>query len=176
MNRFLVVAAALIVLGGCGKEEEPPAMEQAETPSPSAEAMGERAEGLAEQAEQAQTMADEAAAVAESAAEEAETAADEAAVAAEQAAEEATTAADRGKQVYDMTCFACHAQGIAGAPKLGDKSLWEPRIVKGMDALVSNAINGFQGSTGVMPPKGGRMDLSDEDVRAAVSYMVEQVQ
>lgn len=180
MNRFLVLAAALIVLGGCGKEEEPPAMEQAETPSPSAEAMGERAEGLAEQAEQAQTMADEAAAAAEGAAEEAETAADEAAVAAEQAAEqaaeEATTVADRGKQVYDTTCFACHAEGIAGAPKLGDKSLWEPRIVKGMDALVSNAINGFQGSTGVMPPKGGRMDLSDEDVRAAVSYMVEQVQ
>ncbi len=81
---------------------------------------------------------------------------------------------DKGKQIYDMVCFACHAQGIAGSPKLGDKAAWAPRIAQGMDILVSHAVNGFQGSTGVMPPKGGRMDLSDDDVKAAVSYMVDQ--
>jgi cytochrome c5 len=81
---------------------------------------------------------------------------------------------DKGKQIYDSVCFACHAQGIVGAPKIGDKEAWAPRIAQGMDTLVSHAVNGFQGKTGVMPPKGGRMDLSDEDIRAAVSYMVGQ--
>lgn len=81
---------------------------------------------------------------------------------------------DKGKAVYDGSCFACHTSGVAGAPKLGDKAAWEPRVAQGMETLVARAIQGFQGQSGIMPPKGGRADLSDADVKAAVMYMVEQ--
>jgi cytochrome c5 len=87
----------------------------------------------------------------------------------------AETSADPGKTAYDKICFACHAQGIAGAPKFGDKAAWEPRLQKGVDMLVSNVVNGFQGETGVMPPRGGLPNLSDEDVRASVIYMLQAV-
>ena len=79
---------------------------------------------------------------------------------------------DQGKKVYDSTCTACHAAGVAGAPKFGDKALWAPRIAQGMDTLYTHAIKGFQGKVGMMPPKGGSMSLSDADVKAAVDYMV----
>ncbi|MFH0343737.1 MAG: c-type cytochrome [Chromatiales bacterium] len=81
---------------------------------------------------------------------------------------------DKGKAVYDGSCFACHTSGVAGAPKLGDKAAWEPRVALGMETLVARAIGGFQGQGGIMPPKGGRADLADADVKAAVMYMVEQ--
>ena len=84
--------------------------------------------------------------------------------------------ADVGKATYDKACFACHALGIAGAPKLGDKDAWTSRIAQGMDVMVRHSIEGFTGSTGFMPPKGGRVDLSDDEVKAAVVYMVEQSQ
>jgi cytochrome c5 len=77
-----------------------------------------------------------------------------------------------GKSVYESACVACHASGLAGAPKIGDQAAWGPRIAQGLATLEQHAIGGFQGSTGVMPPKGGRMDLSDEAVRAAVEHMV----
>ena len=85
----------------------------------------------------------------------------------------AAPAADlaKGKSVYAAACFVCHATGAAGAPLLGNKALWEPRLAQGMDVLNANAINGKGG----MPPKGGRMDLSDDDIRAAVAYMVDEV-
>ena len=76
-----------------------------------------------------------------------------------------------GKAVYDKACFACHKMGIAGSPKFGDKALWAPRIAQGMDVLNEHALKGFKGKTGMMPPKGGRTDLSDEEVIAAVEYM-----
>ena len=72
--------------------------------------------------------------------------------------------------LYTTTCSACHATGAAGAPKLGDKGAWTARIASGMDGLVSAAING----KGVMPPKGGNANLSDDDIRLIVEYMVEQ--
>ncbi|KHD05469.1 hypothetical protein PN36_04940 [Candidatus Thiomargarita nelsonii] len=81
-----------------------------------------------------------------------------------------------GEEIYNTACVACHAMGVAGAPKVGDKDNWAPRIAKGMDTLSTNALQGFQGEIGVMPPKGGRMDLSDDRVKAAVAYMVSQVQ
>lgn len=84
--------------------------------------------------------------------------------------------AGRGKQVFQSACFACHGTGAAGAPKIGDKAAWKDRIAKGMDVLRQRAINGFQGAKGVMPPKGGRMELSDDDVAAAVAYMVSESQ
>jgi cytochrome c5 len=81
-----------------------------------------------------------------------------------------------GEDIYNGTCFACHATGAAGAPKIGDKADWGPRIAKGTDTLVQHAINGFQGEKGIMPPKGGRADFSDDAVAAAVKYMVSKAQ
>jgi cytochrome c5 len=85
----------------------------------------------------------------------------------------AAKAAD-GKGTYDKACFVCHAAGVAGAPKLGDKADWGPRIAQGLDTLHTHAIKGFQGKKGVMPAKGGNMSLSDADVKAAVDFMVSQ--
>lgn len=83
------------------------------------------------------------------------------------------SAAD-GAQVYNSACFACHKTGVANAPKVGDAAAWAPRIEQGNDTLYKHAIEGFQGAKGVMPPKGGYAHLSDEDVKAAVDYMVAQ--
>lgn len=77
-----------------------------------------------------------------------------------------------GDQVYTKACFACHGTGAAGAPKVGDAADWSARASKGMEAMVQNAIKGFQGSAGVMPPKGGHPYLSDDDIKAAVDYMM----
>ncbi len=74
----------------------------------------------------------------------------------------------KGESVYGMACLACHATGAAGAPKLGDKAAWAPRIAQGMEVLHASAING----KGTMPAKGGRVDLSDADIQSAVAYMV----
>jgi len=81
-------------------------------------------------------------------------------------------AATDGKAVYNSGCMACHAAGVAGAPKLTDKADWKPRIASGKKTLYGHAIKGYQGKKGVMPPKGGFMNLSDADVKAAVDYMV----
>ena len=78
-----------------------------------------------------------------------------------------------GQQVYDTACAACHAAGVAGAPKMGDAAAWSPRISQGADTLTKHAIEGFQGNSGFMPAKGGRADLSDESIQAAVDYMVD---
>ena len=77
-----------------------------------------------------------------------------------------------GKSTYESVCAMCHGTGIAGAPKAGDAAAWSDRIAKGNDVLYVSAISGFQGSTGMMPAKGGRADLSDEAVKAAVDHMV----
>ena len=80
-------------------------------------------------------------------------------------------AATPGEDTYNKACVACHATGVAGAPKLGDKADWGPRVAKGKDLLYTHAIQGYTGPKGVMPPKGGMANLSDEQVRAAVDYM-----
>lgn len=79
--------------------------------------------------------------------------------------------ADAGKKIYDSACVACHGAGVAGAPKLGDKANWAPRIKQGSATLYEHAIKGFQGKAGFMPPKGGS-SASDEEIKAAVDYMV----
>ena len=71
---------------------------------------------------------------------------------------------------YQQNCFACHASGAAGAPKLDDAQAWEERTEKGMDAMMANVINGVN----VMPPKGLCMTCSDDDLRAIVDYMLAQ--
>ncbi len=88
----------------------------------------------------------------------------------------ATPATIDGKQVYDTGCVACHGAGIAGAPRVGDSDAWADRIGAGLESMVANAINGFQGSQGMMPAKGGNPSLSDEEIEAAVEYMVAESQ
>lgn len=74
----------------------------------------------------------------------------------------------KGEQVYTSTCLACHGAGVLGAPKFGDKAAWGPRIAQGIDTLHTHALDGIR----MMPPKGGNATLKDEDVKAAVDYMV----
>lgn len=74
----------------------------------------------------------------------------------------------KGEQVYTANCLSCHGAGVLGAPKFGDKAMWGPRIAQGADTLHTNALNGIR----MMPPKGGNASLKDEDVKAAVDYMV----
>jgi len=100
--------------------------------------------------------------------------ADEPQVAEAQQAEPVATTMS-GPQVYNAACNACHGAGIGGAPTLTDAANWTARIDQGTDTLYDHAINGYQGSAGYMPPKGGRLDLSDEEIQAAVDYMVSEV-
>jgi cytochrome c5 len=99
----------------------------------------------------------------------------EAAAAAQQAAAPAQQAAASpqkadGKAVYDKVCFACHQVSVANSPKLGDQAAWAPRIKTGMDSLVQSVIKG----KGAMPPKAGNPALSEQEIRAAVDFMVSQ--
>mgnify|MGYP000094242722 FL=1 len=84
------------------------------------------------------------------------------------------TAIIDGKKIYNGMCVACHGAGVAGAPRVGDKGAWAERIDKGATTLYANAINGVQGSSGVMPAKGGNPALSDDEIKAVVDYMVAQ--
>jgi cytochrome c5 len=76
-----------------------------------------------------------------------------------------------GEQAYQKICSACHAQGVGGAPKIGDHAAWNPRIAQGKEMLYKHAIGGYQGGKGVMPPRGGTA-WPDETIRAAVDHMV----
>ena len=71
-------------------------------------------------------------------------------------------------RTYQNACMSCHASGAAGAPKTGDKAAWKARIAAGMDTMVTNAIKG----KGAMPPKGGRTNLTDAQIKSVVKYMV----
>ncbi len=86
----------------------------------------------------------------------------------------AVVAAGGGEKTYNTFCMACHMTGAANAPKLGDKAAWAPRIAKGMDALVQSSINGVAGTA--MPPRGTCATCSDDDLKAAVEYMVSKSQ
>jgi cytochrome c5 len=76
-----------------------------------------------------------------------------------------------GATIYATVCKACHEMGVAGAPKTGDKAAWAPRIAQGKAALYASATNGKN----AMPPKGGAADLSENELKAAVDYLVGQV-
>ena len=90
--------------------------------------------------------------------------------AAEKTAAPAASAAADGKKIYEATCAVCHATGVAGAPKTGDKAAWAARLKGGMDALYRTALTG----KGAMPAKGGNTSLSDAEVKAAVDYLAGQ--
>lgn len=79
-----------------------------------------------------------------------------------------------GEQVYQKFCSTCHKTGVANAPKFADKAAWEPRVAKGKDVLYQSAINGVAGTA--MTPKGSCMNCSDDELKAAVDYMVENAQ
>lgn len=72
--------------------------------------------------------------------------------------------------IYNTFCVACHGTGVAGAPKLGDKAAWEPRIAQGRDILNNHALQGFN----AMPAKGTCMDCSDEEIIKTIDYMISQ--
>jgi len=80
-----------------------------------------------------------------------------------------------GPQVYNQACFACHGAGIGGAPKLGDGPDWAPRLAQGREVINEHVLLGYTGGQGYMPPKGGRIDLSDEEILAGLEYMLEQL-
>ncbi len=79
-----------------------------------------------------------------------------------------------GSVIYDSLCKTCHDTGAGGAP-LMTRAAWSDRIGKGTETLVQHAIDGFQGSAGVMPPRGGNPSLSDDQVRASVEWMLDNL-
>jgi cytochrome c5 len=82
--------------------------------------------------------------------------------------------AAKGQGIYMNFCAPCHATGVAGAPKVGDKAAWAPRLKQGEKLLVERAIKGFQGSSGFMPARGGNAALNDTEMADAVAYMAVQ--
>lgn len=87
-------------------------------------------------------------------------------------AETATAAGPRsGADVYDQACFACHGSGVLGAPKINVADQWSPRLENGFDTVWENAIKGIGG----MPAKGGCMDCSDDDIKAAIEHMISEI-
>ncbi|MFK7897949.1 MAG: cytochrome c5 family protein [Myxococcota bacterium] len=83
---------------------------------------------------------------------------------------------ERGRVVWTGTCIQCHSIGLGGAPLIGNQALWAPRIEKGIEVLIAHAQEGFYGDEGEMPARGGNEALSDEDIEAAVRFMVSRAQ
>jgi cytochrome c5 len=141
-----------------------------ESPAMTAQAMAERTKPVGEVKVDPNAPATPALAAAPAADASAAPAATTAAGAATPAAASDATG-DKGKTTYESVCVTCHKDGIAGAPKLGDKASWEARVAQGKDLLYEHALKG----KGVMPAKGGRLDLPDGDIKAAVDYMTAQL-
>jgi cytochrome c5 len=159
MKRVLVLLAIFLITLACSKKEETKTEGvKQETPAEQKSAMT----GQSQEQPATETARQE---------EEQKTApAESSAGTSEQAGSETTAAGGQGKEVYQRTCSSCHETGVAGAPKAGDRQAWSSRLEKGEDQLVQNAINGI----GAMPPKGGDPSLGEEEIRAAVNYMIEQ--
>ncbi len=79
---------------------------------------------------------------------------------------------ETGKQVYTRTCSLCHNEGEESAPRLTNSATWTERATKGEETLIKHAIEGFKGDRGTMPPRGDNADLTDEEVAAAVKFMI----
>lgn len=148
LKKLLLPLMVAVFLTACGKEEPAPAPEAAPEATAPAEAPA------------AEAPATETTAPAEPAAEAAPAA--------------AATDLAAGEGVYKKTCFLCHGTGAGGAPMLTHAD-WDARIAEGKDVLYKHAMEGFTGSKGMMPPRGGNLALSDDEVKAAVDYMLAQV-
>lgn len=81
-----------------------------------------------------------------------------------------------GEQAYQKTCALCHASTAMGAPMLGSKEDWAPRIAQGTEVLYRHALEGYVGEKGAMPERGGNPSLDDATLKAAVDYMVAKAQ
>lgn len=90
------------------------------------------------------------------------------------AAPAAAGGARSGSAVFHSVCFVCHATGAAGAPKVGDKAAWKPRIAKGINTLWQHAIHGFSSNGLSMPPRGTCGNCSDQELKNAIEYMISQ--
>ncbi|HAQ38606.1 MAG TPA: cytochrome c5 family protein [Saprospirales bacterium] len=85
-----------------------------------------------------------------------------------------TTHAPETIALYDKYCTVCHKEGIAGAPKIGDATLWGPRAEKGMATLVKHVTEGYTGETGIMPAKGTCMECTEDNYKNLITYMLDQ--
>lgn len=148
---ILIVLVASLALLGCSQEEK---TATAPLPAEKPKVMQQTQEKVEQVAEQAQEKVAQVGEQAKAVVEKAENA----------------LSSVSGEAVYTKACLSCHKLGIAGAPKTGDKAAWTPLVASGIEQLHNNAING----KGKMPAKGGNATLSDDEVRAAVEYMVEQ--
>lgn len=142
-TKILALLLSALLLTACGKQAEATTEQKADAP----------------QAQTTQTAASQPAAAAPAAA-----SAPSSSAGGDQAA--------AGAKVFKSTCFMCHQTGAAGAPIFGNKGDWAPRIAKGKDTLYKHALEGFTGDKGTMPAKGGNAALKDEEIKAAVDYMV----
>ena len=166
-TRKLIAALALSLMWGCSSKTEeepaqPAAQPQAVAPAPPA-AVPEQPMAAEAPKQAMEAMRSEA-----PAAPAAETKAAEPAP----AAPAPSVANAEGEEVFNGSCMMCHKTGVGGAPKIGDKTDWEPRLKQGMDVLYKHALEGFKGQKGMMPPRGGNTRLKDDQVKAAVDYMV----
>jgi cytochrome c5 len=142
-TKILALLLSALLLTACGKQAQATTEQKADAP----------------QAQATQTTASQPAAPAATAA-------------ATQTSAGGDDQAGAGAKVFKSTCFMCHQTGAAGAPIFGNKADWAPRIAKGKDTLYKHALGGFTGDKGTMPAKGGNASLIDEEVKAAVDYMV----
>ena len=142
MNKVLItIVAATLVIAGCGDKQDA-ASDAMDTTTGMASDVAESAGEMASDAKEGVS----------------------------EAVSEVSDGGATGQKIYKQSCQACHANGVANAPKPGDKAAWAPRIATGMDAMLATAKKG----KGAMPPKGTCMGCSDDDLKAAIEYMVSQ--
>lgn len=182
MRQLLIALMALGLMTACSDEPEQKAQEQENATEHTIEQSAEQAasgmEAAGEEVEVVTEAADDAGDAMAEATEEAQQAADEAAQAVEETAEAAEAqveevadqvAGREPKEIYNTYCVACHASGVAGAPKLGDTQAWQSRLdARGHDGLVRNSLDGFK----AMPAKGTCGDCSDDEIEATVDWML----
>ncbi|MFK5925743.1 MAG: c-type cytochrome [Desulfuromusa sp.] len=172
---IMIALAVCLFVVGCSKDDDKSTPAQGSAPAPKAvekPAVVEKVEQVVEKTKEKVAQATEQ--VQEKVAEVTEKAKEKVAQVTTQAQGLIATAlpsvSGNGQAVYTKSCASCHKIGIIGAPKTGDKAAWAPRISGGTESLVKSAING----KGKMPAKGGSSSLTDNEVKAAVEYMVEQ--
>ena len=164
----LEVARAVVYMSNqAGGKFAEPAAPAASAASAAGEAAAPASEAAPAAAASTATAAPAASATATTASAAAPVAAAAATVATAAATAGAAVSADAGKALYDKACVTCHAAGVAGAPKLGDKAAWAPRIAKGDEALLKSSIDGLN----AMPPRGAST-ATDDELKAAIAYMV----